>query len=503
MNADRLKLCREVAHIVGMIQSNPGAFDEDSLAEALYKIVTPEESAPFPATETHAVRAPSVFAEAVRKLMNQKARVGSYIVFSDFYLAGRTGLNTNQVLDGLKALEAVNEVEQTLAGAWRLTRLTPSRPEPEDTCPCCGRSILEIQGEAPCAVETWICSDCYDSSPTGPALDRYEKALNEIARLDTGSIHGKIAREALVPLTPADQETPLDALLKKLRHALAEGSRELYPPTDLAAEVAKALQAEGWVVLVGGQLNGGTYMRVYKPARVMVGDVEHKPGASAVEEVQPWKGSVADFKLDASKSVLHPSHVLDREPYQPPYCTRCAKDSGLGTACEGSEGSHSPRNGRCIGCAFCKPDMYCQCPDCGRFAKILPDGTLHMHPKKYPGWGECPNKQAPKDQKPLTGQELDAKLKEEAAAQKLEASPMKALADAVRKVLKANPGWGYEGDGRLPVAAIAELAKLSLVEAAAGLAWLGTEVECVDFPLKSCARPGLTASCWRLRKEIP
>lgn len=35
-------------------------------------------------------------------------------------------------------------------------------PRPDDKCPCCDRKIIEIRGEAPTAVEVWICSSCFD-----------------------------------------------------------------------------------------------------------------------------------------------------------------------------------------------------------------------------------------------------------------------------------------------------------------------------------------------------
>lgn len=33
---------------------------------------------------------------------------------------------------------------------------------PHQTCPCCNRKIVDIMGEAPTAIQTWVCSDCID-----------------------------------------------------------------------------------------------------------------------------------------------------------------------------------------------------------------------------------------------------------------------------------------------------------------------------------------------------
>lgn len=64
-----------------------------------------------------------------------------------------------------------------LPAASRLkSRNGEPNPRPDERCPCCERKILEIRGEAPTAVEVWICSTCFDGgirSASQTAADRH------------------------------------------------------------------------------------------------------------------------------------------------------------------------------------------------------------------------------------------------------------------------------------------------------------------------------------------
>lgn len=78
-----------------------------------------------------------------------------------------TILLTEAERDGIKAIihdrSPIWDESPAIALLKNLLRPLPEQPRPGAKCPCCDRVLLDIQGEMPTALRTWVCSTCYDS----------------------------------------------------------------------------------------------------------------------------------------------------------------------------------------------------------------------------------------------------------------------------------------------------------------------------------------------------
>lgn len=147
--------------------------------------------------------------------------------------------------------EDLAEAAKIIWGKLDLSRRTkPSgdpNPAPWDLCPCCNRAITEIRGEAPTAIETWICSDCIDGG-----IRRKEPNLTALLSERDQKIAKLNACIARMNTEAATLEADRNAALERLREtqtmlaaAMQAGKEAFRPPTSAERE-AMAKDLEDW-----------------------------------------------------------------------------------------------------------------------------------------------------------------------------------------------------------------------------------------------------------------